>query len=638
MSITELLQKGVVEAIKALYNEDITAEHITMNVTRKEFEGDYTIVVFPFTKIAKKAPLVIAQEIGEYLVANVPQVERFNVVQGFLNLLFSDWFWRDFLLEAAGNAAFGKQPANGRRVMIEYCSPNTNKPLHLGHIRNILLGWSCSRLHEAAGYEVVKVQVINNRGIAICKSMLAWQKFGNGTTPESAHLKSDHFVGDYYVLFEQKFQEEYREWQKSAAARTIFEEKRKPGQKEDEFFKEFKNLYFNSFSHLGREARDMLHQWEASDPVTLQLWERMNNWVYDGFEETFRKLGVHFDKYYYESDTYLLGKDIVEGGLEKGVFYKKDDGSIWANLSDIGLDQKVILRNDGTSVYITQDLGTAQIRYLDFGTEKMVYVVADEQNYHFQALFEILKQLGMSYADNLHHLSYGMVELPSGKMKSREGTVVDADDLIAEVLDEARREAGERGEITALPPEEQEEIIRRVAMAALKFHIIKVHPKKRMIFDPRESVDLQGQTGPHIQYAYVRIQSVLRKAGVLGGNLGEMQSKFSGNSGEIQSKFGGNTALAATYGPLQAQEKELVAHLYRFPETILAATQDYDPSHLANYCYELAKAFHRFFTDLSILKAESEAAKAFRLLLCGAVAHVLKTGMDLLGIEMPERM
>ena len=620
MSITEIIQTGVIQAVQSLYGETIAADQITMNVTRKEFEGDYTIVTFSLTRFAKKKPGEIAEELGDFLVKNIPQLDRFNVVQGFLNLVVSDRFWRDFLLETAENEAFGRQPSNGRKVMIEFCSPNTNKPLHLGHVRNILLGWSCSQLYEAAGYDVVKVQIVNDRGIAICKSMLAWQKFGNGTTPESTGTKSDHFVGGYYVMFEKKFQEEYKNWQQSAPGQAVFNEKHKADQGEAQFFKDFKNTYFNEYSTLGKEAREMLQLWESGDAATLELWKKMNGWVYAGFDETFRKLGVSFDKFYYESETYLLGKDIVEQGLSSGAFYKKDDGSVWVDLTDAKLDEKVLLRSDGTSMYITQDLGTAQKRYEDFGAEKMVYVVADEQNYHFQVLFETLKRLGEPYADGLHHLNYGMVDLPSGKMKSREGTVVDADDLIAEVIGEARAAAEERGEIAGLTKEQQEETIRKVALAALKFHIIKVHPKKRMIFDPKESVDLQGQTGPHIQYAYVRIKSVLRKAE--GEKLGKLEI----------------VKLAADYGPIQPQEKELISQLYRFPDAINSAATDYDPSAVANYCYDLAKAFHKFFTDLSILKAESEEAKAFRLRLCEAVANVLKTGMELLGIEMPERM
>ncbi|MEZ4959820.1 MAG: arginine--tRNA ligase [Saprospiraceae bacterium] len=614
MSITETIQAGTIQAVKSLYSEDITADQITMNVTRKEFEGDYTVVTFPFTRFAKKKPGEIAEELGQYLVENVQEIVRFNVVQGFLNLVVNDSFWREFVLETAGKQAFGTQPNNGRKVMIEYCSPNTNKPLHLGHIRNILLGWSCSQLYEAAGYDVVKVQIINDRGIAICKSMLAWQKFGHGATPESTGTKSDHFVGDYYVMFEQKFQEEYKAWQASDVGQTTFKEKAKEGQDEAQFFKDFKNTYFNEHSQLGKEAREMLQLWEAHDPATMELWRKMNGWVYEGFEETFKKLGVSFDKYYYESNTYLLGKDIVDQGLASGAFYKKDDGSVWIDLTDAKLDHKVLLRSDGTSVYMTQDLGTAQMRYKDFGAEKMVYVVADEQNYHFQVLFEILKRLGEPYANGLYHLNYGMVDLPTGKMKSREGTVVDADDLIAEVITEATAAAHERGEIAALPQAEQDDMIRKIALAALKFHIIKVGPQKRMVFDPKESVDLQGQTGPFIQYAYVRISSVLRKAG------------------------DADTSAAANYQKLEALEKELAGQLYRFPELVVNAAETYDPSLVANYCYDLAKNFHRFFTEHSILRAESEEAKAFRLQLSKAIANVLKTGMGLLGIEMPERM
>ncbi|MEK7256053.1 MAG: arginine--tRNA ligase, partial [Bacteroidota bacterium] len=551
---------------------------------------------------------VIAQEIGEQLVQQVPEIERFNVVQGFLNLSVSDHFWRDFLLEIADRQDFGKQPPTRRKFLVEYCSPNTNKPLHLGHIRNILLGWSCSKIYEAVGFDVVKVQIINDRGIAICKSMLSWQKWSGGQTPESAGVKSDHFVGDWYVLFEKKFQEEYKAWQASAG-QAVLAEKRKPEQTEEAFFKDYKNTYFNEQSALGKEAREMLLRWEANDPETIALWQKMNGWVYAGFEETYRSLGVHFDKYYYESQTYLLGKETVEKGLASGAFYQKPDGSVWVDLTDAKLDHKVLLRSDGTSVYITQDLGTAQMRYHDFGAEKMVYVVGDEQNYHFQVLFETLKRLGEPYADGLFHLSYGMVDLPTGKMKSREGTVVDADDLVAEVTAEATETAKERGEIADLTRQEQDEIIRKIALAALKFHIIKVHPKKRMMFDPKESVDLQGQTGPYVQNAYVRIRSVLRKADI--GILG----------------YSDIARLASGYGKLATQEKDLVSQLYRFPEVISTAAAEFDPSTIANYCYDLAKAFHKFYTDYSILKAESEEAKAFRLALSTSIANVLRTGM-----------
>ncbi len=629
MTINEIIQSAVIAAVKELYGETITPEQAMPTVTRKEFEGDFTIVTFPFTRFAKKKPGEIAEELGAYLVKNVEQLDRFNVVQGFLNLVVSDSFWADFLLQIAGNQDFGRLPNKDQKVMIEFCSPNTNKPLHLGHVRNILLGWSCAQICEAAGYEVKKVQVINDRGIAICKSMLAWQKFGEGKSPESEGMKSDHFVGHHYVLFEQKFQEEYKAWQASAAGQSVLKEKRKPEQSDEQFFKDFKNTYFNEHSQLGGEAREMLLRWEANDADTIALWEKMNQWVYQGFEGTFRSLGVSFDKYYYESQTYLLGKDIVEQGLASGVFYKKEDGSVWADLTEAKLDHKVVMRSDGTSVYITQDLGTAQMRYKDFGTEKMVYVVGDEQNYHFQVLFELLKRLGEPYAAGLHHLSYGMVDLPTGKMKSREGTIVDADDLIEEVINEAREASKERGELAELPKETQEDILRKIGLAALKFHIIKVGPQKRMVFDPKESVDLQGQTGPHIQYAYVRIKSVLRKAD---SHLPNSDTANLAGPSSLPLGEGRGGAM------LEPQERELIALLYRFSATVETAAANYDPSEVANYCYDLAKAFHKFFTDLSILKAETEEAKRFRLQLCEAVANVLKTGMGLLGIEMPERM
>ncbi len=620
MNITDLLQNGVIAGIKHFYGATITNENITMSVTRKEFEGDYTVVTFPFTKIAKKKPDEIANELGSFMIENVADINSFNVVKGFLNLSISDGFWKNFLLQAAIKEDYGKQPSNGRKVMIEYCSPNTNKPLHLGHVRNILLGWSCSKIYEAAGFEVIKVQVINDRGIAICKSMLAWEKFAEGVTPESTGKKSDHFVGDYYVLFEKKFQEEYAAWKASEKGISVFKEKADENQSEEAFFKTYKNTYFNEHSTLGKEAREMLMKWEAGDPETIALWKKMNNWVYAGFEETFKKLGVNFDKYYYESDTYLLGKDTVQEGLEKGIFYEKEDGSVWADLTDAKLDHKVIMRGDGTSLYITQDLGTAQSRYEDYGPEKMVYVVADEQDYHFKVLFELLKRFDEPYADGLYHLNYGMVDLPSGKMKSREGTVVDADDLVAEVIEEARMASVERGETAELSKGEQEDIIRKIGLAALKYHIIKVSPKKRMVFDPKESVDLQGQTGPNIQYAYVRVSSVVRKAHAMGLEKKVWQGQ------------------AVDYKKLHEIEKQLIGQLYRFPEVIETAAKEYDPSAIANYNYDLAKGFHKFFSELSILKAETEEARAFRLELCQAIANVLKTGMDLLGIEMPERM
>lgn len=614
MSIIEIIQNGVIQGIKSLYGADITADQVTMNSTRKEFEGDYTVVAFSFARIARKKPDDIAEELGNYLVREVEQIERFNVIKGFLNLSLSNAFWRSFLMDVFQDEAYGRLPANGKKVMVEFSSPNTNKPLHLGHIRNILLGWSTSRILEAAGYKVVRVQIVNDRGIAICKSMLAWQKYGQGASPESAGEKGDHFVGDYYVLFEKKFQEEYKEWQQRDEARQLFASHSENGQNEEAFFKAFKNNYFNKYSRLGAEAKEMLLQWEGGDEATISLWKQMNSWVYQGFDETYRQLGVEFDKLYFESDTYLLGKDAIQKGLEQGVFYQKEDGSVWIDLTDAGLDHKLVLRSDGTSVYITQDIGTAQKRYQDFGVDKMVYVVADEQNYHFQVLFEILKRLGEPYANGLYHLSYGMVDLPTGKMKSREGTVVDADDLMAEVVAEARANTVERDTISGLSEEEQEAVIRQIALAALKFFIIKVQPRKRMVFDPKESVDLQGQTGPYVQNAYVRVQSVLRKGGEQ------------------------DLSPAAGYQQLESQEKEMLNMIYAFPGLVQLAAEEYDPSSIANFCYDLAKAYHRFYHDHSILNAQSAEAKAFRLQLSQAVANVLRHGMSLLGIEMPERM
>ena len=612
MNITDLIQNGVIKGIQHLYGEPISADKITMSVTRKEFEGDYTVVTFPFTRIAKKKPDVIAEELGQYMVANVEDINGFNVVKGFLNLSIADSFWKNFLFQIADNEDFGQHPSNGRKVMVEFCSPNTNKPLHLGHIRNILLGWSCSKMYEAAGFEVVKVQVINDRGIAICKSMLAWEKFGEGATPESTGKKSDHFVGDYYVLFEKKFQAEYKTWQQGEGQK-VYAKTAKEDQPPETFFKFYKNTYFNEYSVLGKEARVMLKKWEANEESTIALWKKMNGWVYDGFEATFKKLGVHFDKYYYESETYLLGKNSVEKGLEKGIFYTKEDGSVWADLTEAKLDHKVILRGDGTSLYITQDLGTAESRYEDYGAEKMIYVVADEQDYHFKVLFELLKRMGAPYADGLYHLNYGMVDLPTGKMKSREGTIVDADELVKEVIAEARAASEERGETADLSKGEKEDIIRKIGMAALKYHIIKVSPKKRMVFDPKESVDMQGQTGPYIQNAYVRIRSIFRKA------------------------EGIDFELAATH-EVEPGEIDLIRILYRFPETIIEGAENYDPAAVANYSYDLAKAYHKFYSEYSILRADTDAAKAFRLRLSQTVANVLKTGMELIGIEMPERM
>ncbi len=668
MTIISIIQKSVIDAVKSLYGVEIAEKDVLIAPTRKDFEGDYTITVFAFSKAARKSPVQTGEEIGNFIKENTPQIVSFNVIQGFLNLVVSDAYWIDFLSNAQNDAQYGQLAPKNERVMVEYSSPNTNKPLHLGHIRNILLGWSTSKVLAAAGYDVVRTKVVNDRGIAICKSMLAWQLLGEGNTPQSKGIKGDHFVGYYYVQFEKEFQKEYKIWQISVGNRDIlnvyndWEKKNKQkvlnefdsltenekskiqnsdyklsekilGDKKYlvgevpleitilvvSFFKDYKNEYFNKYSQLGAQAREMLLKWESGDAETVALWERMNGWVYEGFNETYKKLGVSFDKIYYESNTYMLGKDIIEGGLKNNVFYQKPDTSVWIDLTDVKLDHKLVLRSDGTSVYITQDIGMARLRDKEWHCQKVVYVVADEQNYHFQVLFEIMKKLGEPYANGLYHLSYGMVDLPTGKMKSREGTVVDADDLIAEVIHEATKNSAERGEVADFSKEERSEINRKVGMAALKYHIVKVNPKKRMVFDPQESVDLQGQTGPYIQYSYVRINGVLKKAVNEGLNLSEK----------------------VRYDKLEPQEKDLIFKIYEYPKAIEEAASresGYDPSVVANYCYDLAKSFHKFWHDLSIYNAEDNTTKIFRLQLSQMVGHVLKHGMDLLGIEMPERM
>jgi arginyl-tRNA synthetase len=616
MNIINTLQNAVAQAVEQLYGGPCDPSKVMVNTTPSDFTGDYSVVVFPFVKISKKSPDATALEIGAILVQNVSEITAFNVVKGFLNVEISAAFWLNFLQETNANPDFGRQPRNGKKVMVEFSSPNTNKPLHMGHIRNILLGWSCSCILEAVGYNVVKTQIINDRGVAICKSMLSWKKFGNGQTPDSTGIKSDHFVGDWYVLFEQKIRAEYEAWQQSDTAKTLLETHLKPSLSEKDFFKDFKNKWFNEYAELGAEVREMLLKWEENDAETLTLWKKMNGWVYAGFDKTYTDLGVTFDHLYYESKTYLLGKDIVEDGLSKGVFYQKEDGSVWIDLTDAGLDHKVVLRADGTSVYITQDLGTARMRFQELGCEQFVYVVADEQNYHFQVLFEILKRLDEPYAEGLHHLSYGLVELPTGRMKTREGTVVDADDLMAEVVKLADDQSKERGEIEGISPSEKTENLRRVGMGALKFFIIKVNPKKRMIFNPEESVDLQGQTGPYIQYSFVRINGLMQRV----------------------EKENIDLSLAWQYNDLQPQEKDLLAALHDFPAIVAAAAKEYDPSMVANYCYTLAKSYHRFWHDLSIFNAENLETKAFRLTLSNTVGKVLQRGMGLLGIEMPGRM
>ena len=615
MDFLKGIKSGFLQAVRECYQLELNEGEIQINATRKEFVGDYTFVIFPLVKLLKKSPSEIGDSLGNWMEAHVEDVVSHQTIQGFLNVSLSDHFWKQSLDTITSTSDFGYAKSNGKKVLVEFSSPNTNKPLHLGHIRNILLGWSCSKILKANGYDVVNTQVINDRGIAICKSMLAWQKFGNGATPTSSDMKGDHFVGEYYVLFETELMKEYTSFQQSSQGQELFDTHKKADQEEAAFWKEYKNKYFNDFSQLGAEAKKMLLDWENNDLETRQLWQTMNQWVYDGFGDTYQKLGVSFDSLYYESETYLLGKKAVEDGLKKGIFYQEGDGSVWVNLEDAGMDRKIVLRSDGTSVYITQDIGTAQKRYADFGIDKMIYTVADEQDYHFKVLFEILKRFKEPYADGLYHLSYGMVDLPTGKMKSREGTVVDADDLIAEVINEAKEMSAERGEITALPIAEQQDILVKIGMAALKFFIIKVQPQKRMIFDPKESVDMQGQTGPYIQNAFVRIQSVKRKAA---------QLKLDNNG--------------TSYDQLEEQEKTLIKNLMSFPDVVHDAGVQYDPSTIANYAYNLAKDFHRFYHDVRILNAETEATIVFRCELSDQVGKVLFSAFDLLGIEMPDRM
>ena len=609
-----LIQHHLTLAVKELYGLDISDSLLPITPTRKEFQGDFTVVTFLLTKLAKKKPEIIGEELGQILARDFSELDSFNVIQGFLNLSLIPAFWNSFVLSLQDNPSFGELPANGEKVLVEFSSPNTNKPLHLGHIRNILIGWSVSKILKAAGFDVFNVQIINDRGIAICKSMLARKIWGAGKTPQNTGIKGDFFVGSYYVLFEQKFQEEYAAWQLTTEAREVFESKKKEDQSELAFFKSYKDLYFNAYSELGKQAAEMLRNWEAGEEETIATWSQMNQWVYAGFDHTYQLLGVHFDKLYYESETYLLGKDIVQAGIEKSVFYKEADGSVWIDLTDVKLDKKVVLRKDGTSVYITQDLGTAELRYDDFKANKMIYVVADEQNYHFQVLFEIAKKLKVPYAEGLHHLSYGMVDLPTGKMKSREGTVVDADDLIAEVVLEARKNSEERGVLADLTDAERSEIIRKIGLAALKYFIIKVQPQKRMTFDPKESVDMQGQTGPYIQNAFVRIQSVLRKAGDF------------------------DATIAGNYLEFVLEEREIIQQLYQYPNVIEESALQYDPSAIANFAYALAKNYHRFYHEHSILKADDLAVRSFRLCMSKAVGSVLNHSMNLLGIEMPEKM
>jgi len=587
----DFIVKGTLEAVKALYNTDLKESDINLQETRKEFEGEVTVVTFPLTRLSKKSPEQTGNEIGEYLVNNLKEVSKFNVIKGFLNVSLTDAFLLDTFTNEISKADFGKAADNGKKVMVEYSSPNTNKPLHLGHIRNNLLGYSVSEILAANGYDVVKANLVNDRGIHICKSMLAWQKFGNGETPESTGLKGDKLVGNYYVIFDKEYKKQ-------------IDELKAQGQSEDDAKKN---------APLIKEAQQMLQKWEAGDEEVISLWKTMNSWVYAGFDVTYKKLGVYFDKYYYESDTYLLGKDIIDEGLEKGVFFKKEDNSVWIDLTADGLDEKLVLRGDGTSVYITQDLGTAELKYKDFGVDESIYVVGNEQDYHFKVLFLILEKLGKSWAKGLYHLSYGMVDLPSGKMKSREGTVVDADDLIQEMVETAKQRTEELGKVEGFSEEEKEKLYNMIGLGALKYFLLKVEPKKRLLFDPNESIDFQGHTGPFIQYTHARICSVLTKSGV---------SNFA---------FSGIETVTAT-------ERELILALNKYLETLQIAAKEHSPAQIANYAYELAKLYNKFYHEEPILKVEDQQLKNFRLALSSATASVIKKSMNLLGIEVPEKM
>ncbi len=603
--ILKEIQIAAAEAVLKVYDQTVDPEEFLVTPTKKEHQGDYTLVTFAIAKTLRQPPPKIAVALGEYMAKARYWISGVEVVQGFLNISLADEYWSSLLNDMKASPDFWKPKQPKEKILVEFSSPNTNKPLHLGHIRNILLGWSTYKILQACGHEVYRVQIVNDRGIAICKSMLAWTKFSGGVTPDQAGVKSDHFVGDWYVRFEKEFQIEYKAWQQTAEANAIFEKRPDSEIDESAFYKSYKNKYFNDLSSLGKEARGLLLKWEANDPDTIALWKKMNGWVYAGFEETYQNLGVSFDKLYYESETYLLGKGIVEDGLNKKVFYQKEDGSVWVDLTDAGLDHKILLRSDGTSVYMTQDVGTAQMRYDEFGTGRMIYVVADEQNYHFQALFAIMAKVGAPYANGLHHLSYGMVDLPEGKMKSREGTVVDADDLMKTVIEEAAIAAEEREEV-------DQEVIRKIGMSALKYFIIKVDPRKRMTFDPKASVDMQGQTGPYIQNAYVRIQSIIRRAEDGGGSY----------EGYV----------------VNDDEKTLLNMLGQIAHVIENAAKEYSPALVANYAFGLAKEYHRYYHEVQVLKAESEEAKNYRLALIEVIGDVLKNTMDLLGIEMPERM
>ena len=614
MNIETLISQAAGEAVKALYGMEASEKMLQLQKTRSEFEGNLTLVVFPFVKAAKKSPEQTAQEIGEYLVQNCDAISKFNVVKGFLNLSIGEGAWLSLLQAIDQDDRFGMKTAdeNSPLVMIEYSSPNTNKPLHLGHVRNNLLGWSLAQIMEANGNKVVKTNIVNDRGIHICKSMLAWLKYGNGETPETSGKKGDHLIGDYYVAFDKHYREEIKE----LMAQGMDEEKAKQE------------------APLIKEAHEMLVKWEQNDPEVRALWEKMNNWVYAGFDETYKKMGVSFDKIYYESQTYLKGKAKVEEGLAKGLFERHEDNSVWADLTNEGLDQKLLLRSDGTSVYMTQDIGTAEMRFQDYPIDKMIYVVGNEQNYHFQVLSILLDRLGFKWGKELVHFSYGMVELPNGKMKSREGTVVDADDLMALMVEDAYKTSMELGKFDDMTEEERREIARIVGMGALKYFILKVDARKNMLFNPEESIDFNGNTGPFIQYTYARIRSILRKSVECRTESVEFATAQPAADGTAVA----NSTLYTLNSKLSEKEIELIQKMSEFGAAVEQAGKDYSPSGIANYCYELTKVFNQFYHDFSILNEPDEQKKAVRLMLAKNVAKIIKNGMGLLGIEVPERM
>ena len=602
MKIESIISCSVIEAVKSLYGQEVAPKMVQIQKTKQEFEGNLTLVVFPFVKISRKKPEDTAQEIGQYLQDKCSAVASFNVVKGFLNLVIAQSAWLQLLADIDANPKYGEKKAddNSPLVMIEYSSPNTNKPLHLGHVRNNLLGWSLAKIMEANGNKVVKTNIVNDRGIHICKSMLAWLKYGNGETPESSGKKGDHLIGDYYVAFDKHYREQVKQLTAQYTSEGMGEEEAEKKAKEE--------------APLIKEAHEMLVKWEQNDPEVRALWEKMNNWVYAGFDETYKALGVGFDKIYYESQTYLKGKAKVEEGLAKGLFERHDDNSVWADLTNEGLDQKLLLRSDGTSVYMTQDIGTAEMRFKDYPIDKMIYVVGNEQNYHFQVLSILLDRLGFKWGKELVHFSYGMVELPNGKMKSREGTVVDADDLIATMIADAKQTSEELGKFNDMTDEERSEIARIVGLGALKYFILKVDARKNMLFNPEESIDFNGNTGPFIQYTYARIRSIMRKAAELNVEGGDMSAELS------------------------QKEIDLIQKMSDYAGAVEQAGKDYSPSGIANYCYELTKEFNQFYHDYSILKEEDAQKRAVRLRIAANVAKIISNGMALLGIEVPERM